>query len=616
MSRATPALTMALMRESRRWITGLFLSLVSCSTPPAMAPMIERATPPNLRTPPPPAELVGTAQPGDVYSLTISGSRFSLVNDEGTVNVPGDDLRISGDVGPRDGASPFTLTVRGGAVSLVPDGTVIKALALPGFGYALDLNGTIVTAIEPATCAESSAILSRWRTRSSSPSQGELLAITDVAPGVVWESRRPLPLAGRGFYGPFVGSPTPALQLGFGRAADPDSLRWLAVISPCEGAAVTTSVGLLSTPLGREVAAGTAMFAYRSPDAAQTTARFTKSGALFMDLGRQFGAIAAAPLEDPSTAPLRIERLRTRLLSRTLVGYLSNVSLFQGPGANREDPTIERRSLSRTMAVRIDVTGNGGSMQLTSTVGTPIGAAIPVTVTIGTDGLLSIGAGNVSGETEFRGITIDNDQGSSFLLSANDLRSESTSPPAATAFEMAVAIPSPAGMELFRRSYTMHLRMSTPNNCFAPSTTLPAEYSDNVAHAVPMVSQPRLMALGIEFNGTSVTARIRQWADEAHSGAPVVRDISSERRYALIAPSTPVEISATAGRRVRLLCGPEYPWGPGTDVFGAVDGVQSAAMGNLGFVVPGIYVIESSPAGATPGAQSQYYVIEVQERPT
>ncbi len=589
-------------RAAMSSLSSLCFALVSAACAPATppAPALPMQAPPDLRALPAPPLLVGSASPGDVYTLTLSGATFSLRFDNGTPTNAADDVLVGGDVTRRGGSTPLLLSVRSSSNRVrFAIGSTLKALALPGFGYALELGGALVTALEPATCAESSALTAQW---SGMAMTTPTFAVFEAAPGARADALRPWPLRGA-----VPSAPMMAPTFVFGAAEDPGT-DWRVTLGACDPTQNHVRPAFsVTTPFTRAVGAGTAPFPYRGPEPASTSAFFTKSGTMVVDFGLGYGAVFARVQPDLAALAAQQQRLDLRLRTRTLIGYLTNYSTFQPAGATREDPSVLRSPWSRTLAVKLVIDGQSGSMQLSSLDGTAVGPAIPVQFFLN-GGSLELVAGN---NVRMAGITIDNDSGTSFLVSAPDPNVARAAAPAPTAFESTSAIPTPMGTELWTRYFVAHLRLEAPLDCFNDGITLPPEYTDNRARPVPTIPPVADRQIRVAFGGSA--PRVEVVNQSPGEAIPRVSDVSSLPRYFVVSRGQAVQLSAPAGHRVRLLCGPEYPWNPGADRRAPVEGVDSRSPGSFGFSTPGVYVIESGPDGVVQGPQSQHFVIEVRQ---
>ncbi len=535
--------------------------------------------PSAVRGPPLPLALEGTASPGDVFAIRVTtgapattGS-FELTGDHGTPADASDDVRVRGTTEDRGGAFPLHLTVtESNAPDLAVVGASYEGLRLPGLGLAIALENVVISAVEPGACAVPS---------------GEWVAFESgfgIGPDARW-NWAPL---GEGR----VDGDATAWTVG---AASAEVTEHVTLSSPtCDGSHLTFAA--VSTPYTEARTMGSP-YAYEGPTASDVTGWVSTSGVLVLDYGYRFGSLVAARATDvlpPGSDGAN--RLATRIAGRTIVGYLTTHATMQPTGADREDPAIARHAESRAFQVRI-VMGDArdGLLSVLALDGAAVLENVPVTLQVAESGVQLLLDG---GSAMLGGIVVDVAEGTSFALSGRD-----TVP---TPVYPVLWAPPGAGEESYVRRYAMHLRMSTPRGCFDAGLTLPSAYVDHAAGPVASLRSLDVQRLALSLDASNRSA-VAILADGSRL------DLTSEPPFALVRTHTRVELSTSAAAQVRLLCGPEYPWAPGGDLYAAVAGVDTGAAGSLGFASPGTYVIESSEGTAPGGAGAQYYVLEVND---
>lgn len=558
------------------------VTLMACSdaAPPPASPS---AKPAGIRFPDPPASVRGTAAPGDLFQLTIAQGHFTLTGDSGTPGSPADDFKAEGQVTVQGGSFPVLLVVSSSThPALAAVGKTYQALELPGLGWAVALERVAVSAYEIGPC--SLAALPELSTfGASSPTR--LDGVRSPLFSTLTATGADLALVSYGA-SDAAGSPDPATKeewsLKGATCASDGSVHFATITTPGQRAHDGDPVKY--------------PYAFKAPDPNATVGFFSKAGALLVDFGKGFGGVIAVPTKDVLDRQSDgAKLLGKRVAGRRLSGFLTEVSVFQPVGADRNDPSVARTSTSRVLRVEV-VMGNGqnGVMHVETLDGTLVKDGLDTLVAL-SRGSLALTLGSTLSLT---GITVDTARGTSFVASSPAVNEQQTVAELAT--------PAPTGTELVFHEYVAQLRLSAPRDCFAPNFALPSAYTANLASNVASVRGLDVSRISVQFQGNGPVAKA-----SPRSGSASI-DFSAAPPFMLMKSGTPVQLSAVAPNPIRLYCGPEYPWAPGADLYGAVDGVDTGAGGNVGFVVPGTYIVESSPPGAPGGAGSQWYVFEVQ----
>lgn len=539
-----------------------------------------------IEAPAPPERLVGTGSPGDIFEFDSGGGGAGLGqlrSDRGTPGDTSDDFLAVGEVVGALGAYPayFTVDVSSTDESIAEVGGTYWVVRLPGFGYALGLRQGAVTLVDPGACSV-----------SAFPDMTAFQAGFGSRIESFWAALNGITAAEGGID---VNGITP------GGPNGPVNLRGAACSSA--GRMTFTSV---STPQTRAVDAGTAGYPFEGPTPADTLGIFSERGAFLLDYGLDYGSLVAVPTADLLDDDVAARQaLSERLEGRTLVGLLTQVAVFQPAGADREDPAVTRTQQGTTYYATITLADSQhGTMRLETAPGQPpVASDIDVTVTLTSAGRLTVSAELTTGISPlvFDGIVVDNDEGTSFVLSA---------PFAGDATPIAALAPTvPVGQELRRLSYAFHLRLAPPRGCLGDGVTLPSDYTDSLGQTVGSV-----LGLSVDRIAVSLAPSGRSAVATLEDDSTV--DFSAMPNFMLMRTGTPVQLSTAPGRVVRLLCGPEYPWAPvGGDIYAEAMGVDTGAAGNVGFSTPGTYVIESGMPGGLGDASSQYFVFEVSEAP-
>lgn len=516
--------------------------------------------------------LLGTSSPGDVWTLAItstatSAPTFLLQGDHGTPGDLSDDIVVTGDARPSQASALLRPDASGAAAGFIND---FYVLDLPGFGYVVPTDGRVITALTDDGCF--------------------------------------IPTSGRyEFFETARGTRPDAFKDGPVLVADAAGFHLINDTTPNNGWDLTNlsctagrlRVGAASTPQSRVPPVD---YAYVAPTPSKILGVTSSTGNIMIDFGPGFGGIMAFP--ENANGVDEGEAMYRRMRTRGLVGYLTHTLVEQPIGADDLDQAVARST--KEIYARVEVAmGDGldGIMRLYNPQGTLIATT---TVSFGFDAANQVNGGSAfagldrtpagNSQANFQGALVRKADQMSMVMTGQWGGSS------ATFVRDALNIPLSAGKEEWRATLGLYLRLTPPRDC--RGLQLPAVYTQNLGRQVVALRGQAVSQIDLRSDGTSLTT-----SQIAYEDGTFV-DTSASPPFFQMSLNEGVSITTTSGR-VRLYCGPDWPWNPGTDPQGATTGFSTAADTAFGFTAPGLYIVEIGPEAGGGGAGSNYIVFQV-----